>query len=212
MYTGIIQACLSVNAVKKLPGLLSFSLIFSAELLSGLKTGSSVSVDGVCLTVSKIVENEIFFDAMQETLQLTTLDKLSLGQKVNVERSTTEGAEIGGHNISGHVHGIAIIINVEELENNHAVTFKLPEGLSKYVFNKGFIALDGASLTVVDPNFFENTLKVWFIPETLARTTFGFKTVGDSVNVEVDQATRIAVDTIERVLPQYLSNMKDKNF
>ncbi|MFA7314824.1 MAG: riboflavin synthase subunit alpha [Candidatus Magasanikbacteria bacterium] len=210
MFTGIIQACLPINTIKKVPGLFSFSLILPIDLMTDLKIGASVSIDGVCLTVTKIVDREIFFDAMQETLQLTSLGKLEAGQKVNVERSFLQGAEVGGHIISGHVHGIAKIINIEELENNHVVTFELPEGLSKYVFNKGFIALDGASLTVVDPNFSKNTLKVWFIPETLARTTFGFKIVGDVVNVEVEQATRVAVDTIERILPQYLSDLKEK--
>jgi len=207
MYTGIIQACLPINALKKLPGLLSFSLILPEELMFNIKTGASVSIDGVCLTVTKIFEDEIFFDAMQETLNLTTLGKLETGTKVNVERSSSEGAEIGGHIISGHVHGVAEIMHVEETENNHVVTFKLPDHLAKYVFSKGFIALDGASLTVVDLNLSEKTFKVWFIPETLTRTTFGFKTVGDIVNVEVDQQTRVIVDTLERLLPQYL----DKN-
>lgn len=210
MYTGIIQACIPVTTVKKSLGLISFSICFPVELLVGLKTGASVSIDGVCLTVVKILENEVFFDVMQETLLRTTLGNLTSGQRVNIERSSSSGGEIGGHIISGHVHDMASIIHIEELENNYVVTFELPEGLSKYVFNKGFIALDGASLTVVDHNFSEATFKVWFIPETLARTTFGFKTLGDSVNVEVDQSTRIVVDTIERILPQYLSNLKDK--
>ncbi|MFA7245365.1 MAG: riboflavin synthase subunit alpha [Candidatus Magasanikbacteria bacterium] len=210
MYTGIIQACLPVAKTKILPGLLSFSLMLPVELLSGLKIGASVSVDGVCLTVNKILDNEVFFDVMQETLSLTTLSSLKTGHKVNVERSAIEGDENGGHHISGHVHGVVEIVHIEKLENNHAVTFQISENLTKYVFNKGFIALDGASLTVVEPNFSDHTFKVWFIPETLARTTFGFKIVGDKVNVEVDQSTRIVVDTIERILPQYLEKMNDK--
>lgn len=207
MYTGIIQACLPVAKIQKLHGLLNFSLILPEELMSNIKNGASVSVDGVCLTVKEILDNEVFFDAMQETLNLTTLGILKTSHKVNVERSAIEGTENGGHHISGHVHGVVEIVHIEKTENNHVVTFKIAEDLSKYVFNKGFIALDGASLTVVEPNYSDNTFKVWFIPETLARTTFGFKAVGDKVNVEVDQSTRIVVDTIERILPQYLAKM-----
>ena len=208
MYTGIIQNYLPVKSVSNAPGLTSFSIIFTPEILKNLQIGASVSIDGVCFTVTKVLENEVFFDAMQETLFKTTIGSLKVGQKVNIERSSTEGAEIGGHIISGHVHGMAKIIAIEELENNHVVTFQLPERLSKYVFDKGFIALDGASLTVVDADFDKGTLKVWFIPETLGRTTFGFKTVGDMVNVEVDQQTRVIVDTLERLLPQYLDKNK----
>src|SRR3990167_8145583 len=123
MYTGIIQACIPIVTVKKSLGLISFSICFPVELLVGLKTGASVSVDGVCLTVVKILENEVFFDVMQETLLRTTLDKLILGQRVNIERSSLSGSEVGGHIISGHVHDIASIIHVEESENNHVVTF-----------------------------------------------------------------------------------------
>lgn len=207
MYTGIIQACLPIKTLQKSPGLSSFSIVFTEDLLKNLQTGASISIDGVCLTVTKILNDEVFFDAMQETLSKTTLGNLEVDRKVNIERSSIEGSEIGGHIISGHVHGKGEIIEVEERENNHVLTFVLPKGFSKYVFDKGFIALDGASLTVVDPDFEKETLKVWFIPETLARTTFGFKTVGDMVNVEVDQSTRVIVDTLARLLPQYL----DKN-
>lgn len=200
MYTGIIQACLPVTSVDAVRGLTRFSVTFDPVLLNGLKHGASVSIDGVCLTVSDIRGHDVFFDAMGETLAKTTLSDLETGRRVNVERSAVAGAEIGGHVISGHVHATAKILKVESSANNRVMTVQLPSDLVRYVFDKGFIALDGASLTVVGLNEKTSCFNVWFIPETLSRTTFGFKKAGDLINVEIDQTTRTIVDTIERIL------------
>lgn len=205
MYTGIIQACLPVTQVQSEPGLVRFAVKFPPALLSGLKHGASVSIDGVCVTLVDQQADEVWFDAMQETLVRTTIGQIHIGRKVNVERSAFAGTEVGGHIISGHVDGMGNIVSVEKSQNNQVVTFQPPHQLMKYIFNKGFIALDGASLTVVDVSQAQGTFKIWFIPETLRVTTFGFKTLGDRVNLEVDYQTKVMVDTVERVVEEKLA-------
>lgn len=205
MYTGIIQACLPVTQVNFEPGLVKFSVSFLPALRQHLQHGASVAIDGACLTVVDQQGDEVWLDVMQETLTKTTLGKLTVGRKVNVERSFTQGVEIGGHIISGHVDGMAQIIRIEKPQNNHVMTFQPPKELMKYIFNKGFIALDGASLTVVDADQLAGTFKVWFIPETLRMTTFGFKQISDFVNLEVDYQTKVIVDTVERVVLEKLA-------
>lgn len=205
MFTGIIQALVPIASLTTKPGLLSFALSLPPRLQENLSLGASIAIDGVCLTVTSVNNGTVTFDVMQETLTRTTLGTLTVGQNVNVERSATMGTEIGGHIVSGHVSCTAEIVAVSSPENNHAVTFQVPKEWMKYIFTKGFIALDGASLTVVDVNKTANTFSVWFIPETLRMTTFGTKDVGDRVNVEVDSRTQTIVETVENYLREHAS-------
>lgn len=200
MYTGIIQALCPVVEMVDKPGLKSFVVEFTQHLLAGLKPGASVSLDGVCFTVTKIDGQRVSFDAMQETLSKSTIGTLKQGDHVNVERSAKMGDEIGGHPMSGHVSTMAEIIGVEEAENNKSMTFKVDPAWMRFIFSKGFIGLDGASLTVVDANATGGTFHVHFIPETLRLTRFGNKGVGERVNVEIDPQTQVIVETVERVL------------
>lgn len=200
MYTGIVKGYFPVKEVIRKPGLLSFSIALPDSLLEGIEIGASVAIDGVCLTVTKIEGNTLAFDAMGETIEKTTLGTLQNGTKVNVERSAKAGDEIGGHIMAGHVTGMAEIIAIENPENNHVITFQVPKEWMKYLLPKGFVSLDGCSLTITDPNKEEGTFKVWLIPETLRQTVFGQKIVGDKVNVELDSRTQVIVDTVEEFL------------
>lgn len=200
MYTGIIQALCPVVELVDKPGLKSFVVEFPSHLLGGLQTGASVSLDGVCFTVTAINGNRVSFDAMQETLQKSTIGQLRSDDFVNVERSAKMGDEIGGHPMSGHVSTVAEIVAVDESENNKSVTFKVDPSWMRFIFSKGFIGLDGASLTVVDADAKMGTFKVYFIPETLRLTRFGTKQAGDRVNVEIDPQTQLIVETVERIL------------
>lgn len=202
MYTGIVQACAPVVRVDSKPGLKTYAVELPDALRVGLEPGASVSVDGVCQTVVRIDGAQVTFDAMAETLRKTTIGSIATGRQVNIERSATAGDEIGGHALAGHVHGTAEIVAVHASENNRASTFRVPAAWMNYIFPQGFIALDGASLTIVDVDRDQATFQVSFIPETLKRTTFGFKDTGDQVNVEIDSRTQIIVDTVERVLAQ----------
>lgn len=200
MYTGIVEGNFPAKNVVKKPGLLSFDIELPSEMLENIKIGASVASDGVCLTVSKINGQTLSFDAMEETLNKTTLGQLEEGRKVNVERSAKMGDEIGGHVMAGHVTGMAEIVRIDKPENNHIITFKVPLEWMKYILQKGFVALDGCSLTVTDPDKLEGTFKVHLIPETLRQTGFGWKQVGDKVNVELDNRTQVIVDTVENYL------------
>lgn len=202
MYTGIIQALCPVVELIDKPGLKSFVVEFPTRLLDGLGIGASVSLDGVCFTVTKIDGARVSFDAMQETLEKSTISELKQGDRVNVERSAKMGDEIGGHPMSGHVSTMADIIAIDESENNKSITFKVEPSWMRFIFSKGFIGLDGASLTVVNADATAGTFQVHFIPETLRLTRFGTKCVGDRVNVEIDPQTQVIVETVERVMAQ----------
>jgi riboflavin synthase len=202
MYTGIIQALCPVVELTDKSGLKSFIVELPEDLLDGLKLGASVSIDGTCFTVVKIEGARISFDAMSETLSTTTIGTLKKGDSVNIERSAKMGDEIGGHPMSGHVATMAEIIEMQESENNRSMTFKVHSNWMRFIFSKGFIGLDGCSLTVVDADKEAGTFVVHFIPETLRVTRFGTKKVGDMVNLEIDPQTQVIVETVERVISE----------
>lgn len=202
MFTGIVKGKFPIVRLEDKPGLRQFDVALSPELVEGVKCGASVSVDGVCLTAARIDGTTVGFDAMEETLRKTTIGQLKQGDFVNIERSARMGDEIGGHVMSGHVSTMAEIVAVEEPENNKAMTFKVAPEWMRYIFSKGFIGLDGASLTVVDADKQKGTFQIWFIPETLRLTKFGEKGVGERVNVEIDAMTQTIVETVERVLDE----------
>jgi len=205
MFTGIVQAVATVSVLVDKPGLRSFTLAFPRGFCDGLEIGASVSVDGVCLTVTGLVgEDAANFDVMQQSLSLTTLDALKVGSRVNVERAARDGAEIGGHPLSGHVDFQAVLASVRNPENNHVMRIAVPSPWMRYIFPKGYIAVNGASLTVSDANRAEGWFEVWLIPETLRMTTFGEKAVGAALNIEIERGTQVVVDTIRATVQERL--------
>ncbi|CAG9297736.1 riboflavin synthase subunit alpha [Celerinatantimonas diazotrophica] len=202
MYSGIIHGHYPITVVKRQPGLLTFAVEFPPSLIENLKLGASVAIDGVCQTVSKIAGQQVFFDAMQETLDKTTLGYLQLQDSVNVERSLRYGDENGGHELSGHVDGRLSIVDIEQLEHNHILTLQVPPNYRKYIFNKGFLAIHGASLTVSDYQPLEGLFKVYLTPETLRLTNLGHFKKGDELNFEIDRRSQVIVDTVENYLSQ----------
>lgn len=200
MYTGIVQGSIAVRRIVDRPGLRTLTVGLPTELAVGLEIGASVGLDGVCLTVTEIVGYEVSFDAIAETQERTTLGEVREGDLVNVERSALAGVEIGGHEVSGHVDGMVTIAALEASENNRILTFAAPPAAMKYIFPKGFIALNGCSLTVVDVDRQGATFTVHLIPETIRATTFGTKQVGDRVNFEIERKTQVIVDTVRDFL------------
>src|SRR5574341_7805 len=167
MFTGIVQGVARVAALTDRPGLRSFTLEFPAGFANELAIGASVAVDGVCLTVTALRGDDAAeFDVMQQSLALTTLGSLAPGSRVNVERAAKDGAEIGGHPISGHVDCQARVIGIRQPENNHVIRFGVPREWMRYVFAKGYVAINGASLTVAEADRREGWFEVWLIPET----------------------------------------------
>jgi riboflavin synthase len=212
MFTGIVQGMASVETLTDLPGLRSFTLGFPPGFGAGLAIGASVAVDGVCLTVTALHGDDAArFDVMQQSLALTTLAGLQRGSRVNVERATKDGAEIGGHPLSGHVDFMGRVDQVRRPENNHVLRIAVPAPWMRYVFAKGYIAVNGASLTVAEAQreaggggWFE----VWLIPETLRATTFGEKAEGAAVNIEIERQTQVFVDTVREAIDERLGPLR----
>lgn len=202
MYTGIVQQACELVSVEKKSNISSISIRLGKALMDDLVVGASVGVDGVCLTVTALQDDCVEFDVMLATLELTTLGACKAGDWVNVERSAKQGVEVGGHILSGHVDIQARIVNIQAAENLQVVTYSVPAEKLRYIFDKGFIALNGCSLTVLAVNRDAATFCVSFIPETLRVTTHGAKGVGDHVNVEIDRQTQVIVDTVTRLIQE----------
>ena len=208
MFTGIVQGLATVRAIADRPGLRSFTLNFPPGFGDGLAVGASVAVEGVCLTVTTVRgDGAADFDVMQQSLALTTLGTLREGSQVNVERAARDGAEIGGHPLSGHVDFLATVAEVRRPENNHVLTIAVPAPWMRYVFAKGYIAVNGASLTVAEARRAPDgsgSFDVWLIPETLRQTTFAEKTEGAGLNIEIERQTQVFVDTVRAAIDERL--------
>ncbi|WP_233117586.1 riboflavin synthase subunit alpha [Aggregatibacter actinomycetemcomitans] len=201
MFTGIVQGTAQIKTITEKANFRTHTVEMPQEMLKGLQIGASVAHNGVCLTVTEIKDNLVSFDLMQETLKITNLGELKVGDPVNIERAMQMGTEIGGHILSGHVYCTAEIIERLPSENNLQIWFKLPnKEVMKYVLTKGFIAVDGISLTIGKVR--EQSFCVNLIPETLHRTLIGKKAEGEKVNIEIDPQTQAIVDTVERYLAQ----------
>ncbi|PSW05993.1 riboflavin synthase subunit alpha [Photobacterium lipolyticum] len=198
MFTGIVQGTAEVIKIIKKENFQTHVIRMPQGLSDGLTLGASVAHNGCCLTVTGVDDDLVSFDLMQETLKVTNLGLLSAGDSVNVERAAKFGDEIGGHSMSGHIMCTAVVKEVVVSENNRQVWFLMPQTQMKYVFTKGYIGIDGISLTIGD--VVDNTFNVNLIPETLQRTNLQWRSVGDAINIEVDPQTQAVVDTVERVL------------
>ena len=205
MFTGIVQGLAQVAAIDDRPGLRSFELTFAPGFDDGLAVGASVACDGVCLTVTALPgPGRARFDVMQQSLALTTLGGLTPGSRLNVERAARDGAEIGGHPLSGHVDCLGTLVSVRRPENNQVLRIAVPPSHMRYVFAKGYIAVNGASLTVAEADRRERWFEVWLIPETLRMTSFGDKREGDALNIEIERSTQVIVDTVRDALDERL--------
>lgn len=201
MFTGIVQGTAEVLAIEEKPNFRTHIVRLPAELLPGLELGASVSHNGCCLTVTEVQGDRVSFDLVKETLRITNLGDLNVGDTINVERAAKFSDEIGGHLMSGHIMTTAEISKIITSENNREIWFKPQDAQQmKYILHKGFIGIDGISLTVGEVT--KTKFCVHLIPETLARTTLGAKRLGDRVNIEIDPHTQAIVETVERVLAQ----------
>lgn len=201
MYTGIVQGLEKVVDIRQGNGFITIVISNENQFFQDVFIGASVAINGVCLTVTTIDQklNQIHFDISDVTLALTTLKSLQVGDEVNVERSAKVGAENGGHNLYGHIEGTAIIKNLEHRGETYHIDIQIPGGNIKYFFLKGFIGLNGCSLTVNRVDRANSEISIDLIPETLRLTTWKNAKVGDEVNYEIDQTTRTLVDTLENI-------------
>jgi riboflavin synthase len=201
MFTGITRGTFPVTRVERAPDLLRYAVSLPQALLQGLQVGASVAIDGVCQTVVAIEGQEVVLEAIRETLDKTTLGQLEPGARVSVERSYRIGDELGGHEVAGHVSGMGVVQSLRKNGEVCELRIAVPRAFMRYILPKGFIAVDGSSLTVgeTDPS---GSFELHLIPETLRRTNFARKQVGDRVNVELDARTVAVVSTVERVLAE----------
>lgn len=200
MFTGIVQGTGIVVDIIIKENFRTHIVEMPMTLIEGLEIGASVAHNGCCLTVTEIDGRRVSFDLMQETLRLTNLGVLDVGDEVNIERAAKFGDEIGGHAMSGHIMCMSDVVNIIESENNCQIWFALPEGFDRYIFTKGYVGIDGISLTIGETD--GNNFCVNLIPETLERTVIGHRMLGSYVNIEIDPQTQAIVDTVERVMAE----------
>lgn len=205
MFTGIVQGVAQIQSVIDHGGIRSLEIAFPEGFCTDVQIGASVAIDGVCLTVTQIVaDNRLTFDVMLQSLAITTLAQYGKGSYINAERAAKDGAEIGGHPLSGHVDFTASVLQVRQDQNNYCLRIAVPKTALRYIFAKGYIAINGASLTVSEVNKIDGWFEVWLIPETRRMTVFEQKKVGDSMNIEIERATQVVVDTVRECLEERL--------
>lgn len=202
MYTGIVQAVAPVTQIIRHDGYTQFHIEFPERLTEGLQIGGSVSVEGVCLSATSITGRTVTFDAMDATLQRTNLSDLRAGDTVNLERSAKPTDENGGHAMAGHIATTATLVSIKSEMPGAHIRFSVPAEWAKYIFPRGFLAVNGASLTVAEAE--DTVFQINLIPETLRQTTFARYRPGDRLNIEVDHQTMVMVDVVERTLTRLL--------
>ncbi len=201
MYTGIVQGLEKVTDIRQGDGFITLIISNHHGFLNDVFIGASVALNGTCLTATHIdlQQNTVSFDVSTLTSTLTTLGILNTADEVNIERSAKVGAENGGHNLYGHIEGTASVKNLTRSGETLHLDLHIPNGNIKYFFLKGFIGLNGCSLTVNRVDRQAAEISINLIPETLRLTTWKNIQIGDLVNYEIDQMTRTLVDTLENI-------------
>ena len=202
MFTGIIEELGVVAAIEQQGDAIRLT-VRASTVLDDVHLGDSIAVNGCCLTVSATERDTWTADVMQETLDKTSLGRLAAGDRVNLERAVTVDKRLGGHIVQGHVDGVGTVLSRNPSEHWEVVEISLPPGLARYLVDKGSVTVDGTSLTVVEAG--DDSFTVSLIPETLARTTLGFRAPGDLVNLEVD----VLAKYVERLLAAHQKESTD---
>tara|TARA_B100000035_G_scaffold180655_1_gene154131 strand:- start:380 stop:976 length:597 start_codon:yes stop_codon:yes gene_type:complete len=198
MFTGIVQGKGEIVSIET--GNEITTLQIKVPSTEALQIGASISIDGVCLTATAFTDDIVSFDVIPETLEKTTLGQLEQGHQVNVERSLRYGDEVGGHLLSGHIIGRGLVSKSERVGDGAQYSIIAPPDVRKYIVSKGYVGIDGISLTIGDVS--EDHFDLHLIPETLRLTTIGDKQVGDAVNLEIDSTTMMIVETVERMMKE----------
>ena len=198
MFTGIVQGLGVIKSIEEGDGIITISVVCPDT--QDLIIGASVAIDGVCLTATSINGDLVTFDIIPETMERTTLGERTVDDNVNIERSLRYGDEVGGHLLSGHIIGRGLVTYSESVGEGAQLKIKAPPAIQKYIQTKGYIGIDGISLTLGE--VVDNEFDLHIIPETLRLTTLGSKQAGDAVNIEIDSTTMMIVETVERLLKE----------
>lgn len=188
MFTGIIEEVGKVKMIQR--GNITKIAVECKKVLDGVRIGDSIAVNGVCLTVTNIGKDLFTSDIMYETLKTSNLGSLKIGSIVNLERALSISGRLNGHIVTGHVDTVGTIIDKNKINSTTTFKIKIDERYSKYVADKGSIAVDGISLTVVESSASYFTVSI--IPHTENNTTLNIKRIGDTVNIEVDILSKYA--------------------
>ncbi|CAL4319057.1 Riboflavin synthase [Buchnera aphidicola (Thelaxes suberi)] len=197
MFTGIVLGVGKVIKIVKQKNFFCITIKLNNNLLSNLRIGDSISNNGCCLTVTSIYDQNVTFDIIEETLNTTNLKYLRIDSLINIERALKINDELGGHLVSGHVSGTVVVSKLIHKSKNMELWLQLKDvHLIKYIFEKGFICINGVSLTInrVVNNFFS----VFLIPATIKNTNFIVVKEKDILNIEIDHMTQIIVDTVNK--------------
>lgn len=203
MFTGIIEEKGAVKKIQKISDYAVQLTINSTKVTEDVHIGDSIAVNGICLTVTNFTTHSFQVDVMPETIKATSLNTLTVGSDVNLERAMAANGRFGGHFVSGHIDGTGRIINKYRQENAIYYEIEIPEEFSKFLLMKGSIAVDGISLTLFDVS--ENTFTISLIPHTVSETILGDKGQGDIVNLEYDMLAK----HVQNMLIQQFSNPKE---
>ena len=198
MFTGIVSGKGNLKKIVKCEDYISLIIQAPKGFAKNLSKGASVSVNGVCLTVKKGRTDLLEFDVIEETLKKTNLKNISRSSKLNLERSMTANTEIGGHLVSGHIHGTGEVLKIINRKETKDLLIKIPSQLREYFFYKGYVALNGCSLTI--GKVLKSSFYIHLIPETVSITNFKEIKKGDLINIEVEQTTINTVETVKRVM------------
>ena len=189
MFTGLVEDIVEVKDIEE-AGEGRRVLLESHEVFDDNKVGASISVSGACLTIEEFKDNGVIFFLAEETLEKTWFSELVEGNQLNIEDSLTPTDKMGGHYVQGHVDTTAEVLEIEELEEGWNISFSIPEEIDQYIVQKGFIAVEGISLTVAEID--EESFTVTIIPETWNTTNLSEKEVGEKVNLEADIMAKYA--------------------
>jgi len=200
MFSGIVQTVGKIESIKDKNNIKTIRIETHGDYLKDIAIGQSVSVDGVCLSLVKKNNEYCEFEAVEETINRTTLGRYKQGTKVNLEKSLKFGDTVGGHFVSGHIHTRGRIVEVELVGESKNILVEIEEKWIKYLTEKGYISVNGASITIGKVS--KNTFYVHLIPETLKTTNLDELIYDNYVNLEFDQATIAIVDTTERLINQ----------
>tara|TARA_B100001939_G_scaffold152920_1_gene132127 strand:- start:64 stop:672 length:609 start_codon:yes stop_codon:yes gene_type:complete len=200
MFSGIVQTVGKIESIKDKNHIKTIRIETHGDYLEDIAIGQSVSVDGVCLSLVKKNNEYCEFEAVEETINRTTLGSNKQGTKVNLEKSLKFGDTVGGHFVSGHIHTRGRIVEVELVGESKNILIEIEEKWIKYLTEKGYISVNGASITIGKVS--KNTFYVHLIPETLKTTNLDELIYDNYVNLEFDQATIAIVDTTERLINQ----------
>ncbi|WHL24760.1 MAG: riboflavin synthase subunit alpha [Candidatus Blochmannia vicinus] len=209
MFSGIIQAIVPVYEINETTNFKTYTITLPMHLLSNLKIGCSISNNGCCLTVIAIKRNLVSFNLIHETLKITNMDMLKIGDLINIERPLSYHSEIGGHLMTGHIDCTGKIKKIITSRNNKIIWFSIRNKyFQKYILKQGSIGVEGVSLTV--SKILNNYIRVCLTPYTAIKTTLGDKQIGNIINIEIDIITKSVINSVERTLS--IINLKNSTY